>query len=58
MIFEERINITRIDEGQLTYLNDTAMKGIHQACGIAYSKDGYVFFTLTIYGVFKYNIGN
>lgn len=41
MIFEERINVTRIDQGRWIYINDTGMKGIHQACGLAYTKNGW-----------------
>jgi len=40
MIFQERVNVTKIDEGEWKYINDSAMKGLHQACGMAFSKNG------------------
>ncbi|XP_045187707.2 uncharacterized protein LOC123545451 [Mercenaria mercenaria] len=40
MIFEQRHNGTQIEEGVWNNLTDPTMKGIHQACGAAYTVDG------------------
>ncbi|KAH3845155.1 hypothetical protein DPMN_087428 [Dreissena polymorpha] len=40
MIYSTERNITLVNIGEWDHINDTTMKGIHQACGMAYSDDG------------------